>query len=64
MTFMISIVKYNLTRAAPFTYMKPIQVAFYLILSTIAFLFFGEIFEQSFAHFPSRHGKRRARRLL
>ena len=34
----ISIVHYNLLRAAPFTYMKH-SVAFYLILSTIAFLF-------------------------
>ena len=91
----ISIVHYNLTRAAPFTYMKHCCGVISYSLNDSLFisppnphgprnirhiraraqpvpafprlslrLFFGEIFEQSFAHFPRRHGKRRARRLL
>ena len=91
----ISIVHYNLTRAAPFTYMKHCcGVLSYSLNDSIFFapssawlpeypahpgegaarsgsfprlsrsLFFGEILEQSFAHFPRRHGKRHARRLL
>ena len=89
----ISIVRYNLLRAAPFTYMKhccgvlsySLTIAFFrpcsawlpeypahpgegearsVFSEASRRLFFGEILEQSFAHFPRRYGKRRARRLL
>ena len=90
----ISIVHYNLTRAAPFTYMKHCcGVLSYSLNDSIFFApssawppeypahpgegaarsgsfprlsyaFLLPLVEQSFAHFPRRHGKRRARRLL
>ena len=87
----ISIVHYNLLRAAPFTFMKHCCGVLSYSLNDSIFIsppapngppeypahpgegaarsgfseaFLLPIVEQSFAHSPRRHGKRRARRLL